>query len=188
MISPRSCTASFTTSTITLLILDACIAIHTRKLRCIKSSVKYYIIRPTSILMIQAHGSLRHGLIKITTKTIMFSLILTQMVPLETACTHGLPVSYDGILDEFRAIASMPWFSRAAVQENAENDFEQLALYSWDDKSYWDVEAEELSSRVWKDIVAFDVDYSSYYGSVNRNELATWPMLQKAVWNLRSGR
>lgn len=51
--------------------------------------------------------------------------------------TYAPPLSYDGLRPgHYRPIAAISWFSRTAVQADAENDSEQPALYAWDGQLY----------------------------------------------------
>lgn len=69
-----------------------------------------------------------------------------------------------GSPEYFRAIASIPWFSKAAVEENSENEFETLSLYAWHGQFYSGFEVESLSSRVWRYLLAVNVGNITYYG------------------------
>lgn len=71
--------------------------------------------------------------------------------------TCGLPQTYRWITcgpllgfggvppGDLRAIASIPWFTRTTVDDDAEIYFNQLSLYAWDGQFYWGVEAEKFS-------------------------------------------
>lgn len=62
------------------------------------------------------------------------------------------------------AIASIPWLTRAAFDDDAENDFNQLSLYMWDCHFSWGLEAGALSLRVWWYMVAVNDNVITYYG------------------------
>lgn len=52
------------------------------------------------------------------------------------------------------------------VLSDAENSFEELALYDWDGLFYWSVKVDALSLRVWRYITAVDdEDLWSYFTS-----------------------
>lgn len=64
---------------------------------------------------------------------------------------YGSPLRFGDVPpDDFRAIVSIPWFKRTAVDEDAKNYFGRVSLYAQDDQFYWAVEAEDLSTRVWR--------------------------------------
>lgn len=63
--------------------------------------------------------------------------------------TYAAPVSFGGVHpNDFRGVSAIPWFSRAAVLADSENDFKQLELYAWESQFYWGVEVEALLSMV----------------------------------------
>lgn len=80
--------------------------------------------------------------------------------------THRFPapVSFDDVsLTDLTIIALIPWFDRAAVRGDAENEFSLLSLYEWDDKFYWVVSTDAISSRVWQCIIAVDdIDLANF--------------------------
>lgn len=50
---------------------------------------------------------------------------------------YASPLSFDCVLPEACwANALIPWFTRAAIYEDAENDFNRLSLYAWDGQCY----------------------------------------------------
>lgn len=50
------------------------------------------------------------------------------------------------------------------MDEEAENEFDRFSLYAWDGQFYWGVEAEALSSRVWRYLIAVKEEDIKYYG------------------------
>lgn len=58
----------------------------------------------------------------------------------------------------------MAWFLTTATSEDAKNDVDLQALYACDRLFYWDVEIQALSSCVWKDVIAVEDGYQSYFG------------------------
>lgn len=71
----------------------------------------------------------------------------------------------DFLLDDYRIIATIPWFSRRAVLADVESGFAALEHYEWDEEFFWGVRVDALSSRVWRDVFAVDEAYLSLRGS-----------------------
>lgn len=71
--------------------------------------------------------------------------------------TYSSPSSYGGVhSDDDKSISTMPWFSRTAIVADGEKDFERLRMFAWVGQLYLGVETEELSSRVWCDIISMN--------------------------------
>lgn len=103
--------------------------------------------------------------------------------------TYGSSLSFDGVPpQEFRTIASIPWFTRTAVEEDAENYFGQLELYSWDGQFYRGFEDEALSSRVSQTLIDVNDDDISYYdwgGSIKKKRARHVAEVAKGMLALR---
>lgn len=65
---------------------------------------------------------------------------------------------------DFRAITSISWFSRTAIEEDSKNEFERQSSYSWGSRFFWGFEVEALSSRFWRYFIAVNDYYITYYG------------------------
>lgn len=102
--------------------------------------------------------------------------------------TYRSPSSFDGVTTaEFRSIESIQWFSRNAVEEGVENEFGRLALYAWDGQSYWGVEVESLSSRMWRYMITVGDACISYHDRTQSNISRNVAEVSKGLLTLFSG-
>lgn len=82
--------------------------------------------------------------------------------------TYGAPVSFDRVPpNDFWGISTVALFFRSTVLAGTEEDFERLGNYAWDGQFYWAVDVESLDFRLWRDVIAVDDIYLSYYGSIH---------------------
>lgn len=91
-------------------------------------------------------------------------------------------------MEDFRVIADMPCFSRAAMLADATQGHSQLELYAWEGRLYSDVDVEDLASRVWHRIFAVDDIDLSYDGSVHTKRVQKVNDVAKGMMSLAGGR
>lgn len=77
------------------------------------------------------------------------------------ACVEYAPPeqSDDCYNDEYSLLATIQWFSGAAVRTGADDDYQSLVLYALDQGVFWYVNTDAVSSQAWQEVYeVYDVD------------------------------